>query len=142
MSSSNEEIEKDAPPRLFVSDKQAAFVQTHLQSLATQTRALVELSKFGESNASNSKTPEDYTRPLIENLRVYPHRVDLSNLVPFPPSMQPIAVKPLFFDLAWNYIDYAGHSPLAANGAPSSGSEIKPVEEKKEARRGWFGFGR
>jgi len=69
----------------------------------------------------------------------------MKNLVTYPPKLQPIPVKPLFFDLAWNYIDYPGRTPAAAavNGAANSGAESKGAAgEKKETRKGWFGFGR
>lgn len=55
-------------------------------------------------------------------------------------------VKPLFLDVAWNYIEYpdrrkrvkevAGRDPNGFNAG-----DVK-VEEKKEGRKGWFGFGR
>jgi signal recognition particle subunit SRP68 len=58
-----------------------------------------------------------------------------------------VPVKPLFLDVAWNYIDYPnrpGQQPAVA--APESASqmdvdepEAAPVQEKK---KGWFGFGR
>lgn len=60
--------------------------------------------------------------------------------------MQPVPVKPLFLDVAWNYIDYPGRKKNASG--VGAGDEINGVdgtraEEKKEAgRKGWFGFGR
>ena len=83
-----------------------------------------------------------YDPPVIEKLDQY-EDVDLTNLVTYPPKLQPIPVKPLFFDLAWNYIDYPGRTPGDVNGV--SAGEDGPrsaVEEKQEARKGWFGFGR
>jgi signal recognition particle subunit SRP68 len=56
--------------------------------------------------------------------------VDLSNLVPFPPKMRPIPVKPLFLDVAYNYIQY-----------PREQTD-KVEAEGTGTRRGWFGFGR
>lgn len=80
--------------------------------------------------------------PLVERLGEYPvEDVDLTRLVNFPPNLQPIPVKPLFFDLAWNYIDYPGRGTAGVNGAPAPPKSA--VEEKKEpAKKGWFGFGR
>ena len=69
---------------------------------------------------------------------------DLSNLVIYPPQLRPIPVKPLFLDVAWNYIEYPGRTrkveAMGVNGVTEKGPDV--VEEKKEARRGWFGFGR
>lgn len=85
--------------------------------------------------------------PLVQNLTVFPTpgvSVDLRNLVNYPPRIEPIPVKPLFFDVAWNYIDYPGRSKevveqkAQANGAAE---EEKPAEEAPK-KKGWFGFGR
>lgn len=82
--------------------------------------------------------------PLVERLDEYPaNGVDLTNLVTYPPKVQPIPVKPIFLDIAWNYIQYPGHANNVVNGvkAIDTTTESK-AEEKKETRRGWFGFGR
>ena len=72
-------------------------------------------------------------------------RVDLKNLVTYPPRLEPIPVKPLFFDIAWNYIEYPGRSAKMRQdqGKIAAVDGVKgKEEEKKEVRRGWFGFGR
>lgn len=135
-------VNDTAPPRLFASSTQTKFLQTRLENLETQTRALAELRKLTESGMIDGKSSSNYARPLIENLTKYPASVDLSNLVSYPPKIEPIPVKPLFFDLAWNYIDYAGRDDHAINGIPPSNDEAKPTEGKQEKRRGWFSFGR
>ena len=93
----------------------------------TQYRGLVTLEKLSEPKADGSSCQP----PLIERMDEYAaDSLDLSNLVPYPPKMQPIPVKPLFLDVAWNYIDYPRE-------------EVKPANEGTEERkRGWFGFGR
>ncbi|KAI7665616.1 hypothetical protein KC318_g7010, partial [Hortaea werneckii] len=72
------------------------------------------------------------------------------NLVQYPPKIQPVPVKPLFLDVAWNYIDYPGRTaevPAAKAAAPgqdtqmANGIEEKPAVEQPK-KRGWFGFGR
>ena len=55
-------------------------------------------------------------------------------------------VKPIFLDIAWNYIDYPGREPAAKeNGAPAVGGQQKAAAEEKTdekpKKRGWFGFG-
>jgi signal recognition particle subunit SRP68 len=57
--------------------------------------------------------------------------LDFNNLVPFPPQMRAIPVKPLFLDVAWNYIQY-----------PQEKAEATETQPTEESRRGWFGFRR
>lgn len=95
-----------------------------------------------EASAPNKQ--KNYTPPLVDNLDQYPPAgVDLTNLVNYPPKLQPIPVKPLFFDIAWNYIEYPGRKKeVVENGVKTSTAGEGTAEEKKEARKGWFGFGR
>lgn len=80
--------------------------------------------------------------PIAERLHEYPAGgVDLSNIVEFPPKMALIPVKPIFLDVAWNYIDYPGKTPQAPE--PAKTAQVPATEtEKQPAKRGWFGFGR
>jgi len=80
---------------------------------------------------------------LIDRLHEWPAEgVDLENLVEWPPKLPLIPGKPIFLDVAWNYIDYPGRRTEEV--------EEKEEEEKGEAakpapapqKRGWFGFGR
>ena len=75
--------------------------------------------------------------PIVQRLFEYPSNVDLENLVAFPPKMEAIPVKPLFFDVAWNYIDYPGKVASVAEEAAPSAAQAAPAQ-----KRGWFGFGR
>jgi signal recognition particle subunit SRP68 len=96
-----------------------------------QCHGVVTLEKLSGPKAGGSSCQP----PLIERMDEYAaDSLDLSNLVPYPPKMQPIPVKPLFLDVAWNYIDY----PRDDQVEPAN----KDTEERKESRRGWFGFGR
>lgn len=123
----------DGPPRLDVSSQQVQALGSTLRGLVAQYRGLVTLERLSETE----KDSETFQPPLIERLDEYVgDGLDLSNLVPFPPKMQPIPVKPLFLDVAWNYIDYPREAKQKTE------PESKPAEEKKEGRRGWFGFGR
>lgn len=87
--------------------------------------------------------------PIVQRLDEYPTpgvQVDLNNLVTYPPKLEPVPVKPLFFDVAWNYIDYPGR----AKKAVEEQVQVEDVREKEEVngveeqpkKRGWFGFGR
>ncbi|KAJ5246066.1 hypothetical protein N7468_001049 [Penicillium chermesinum] len=118
----------DGPPRLEVSRDQASALQAVLRGLVAQYRGLVTLAQLDGNSAELSQ------RPVVERLNQFGANVDLGNLVPYPPRMQAVPVKPLFLDVAWNYINY-----------PQTGSSAQPAEtpapEEKKGR-GWFGFGR
>lgn len=132
------------PPTLDVSPRQAESLQRLLEGLVTQHRALVELYNL-TPKASIISNKETNAAPLIDNLDEYPaNGVDLRNLVTYPPKIQPIPVKPLFFDIAWNYIEYPGRPNKAVLGGEKPGvdGEKGQGEQKKEGKRGWFGFGR
>ncbi|KAI9831768.1 MAG: hypothetical protein M1819_004665 [Sarea resinae] len=133
------------PPSLDVSRGQAETLHQLLQQYVAQHRALVELQTLSLSTPKNGM-PTSATSPLIQRLDEYPSgEIDLTNLVTYPPKLAPVPVKPLFFDVAWNYIDYPGRvQQVVANGhAVGLESEAgETAQEKKEAKRGWFGFGR
>lgn len=108
-----------------------------MKGLVAQYRGLVTLEKMSAEAQSKSVTQ----RPAVERLHDFAgDALDLTNIVPYPPQMQPIPVKPLFLDVAWNYIEYPRQSTPAADNSQAQ-PEPQP-EEKKGGRRGWFGFGR
>ncbi|KAL8829100.1 MAG: hypothetical protein Q9170_006318 [Blastenia crenularia] len=129
--------------KLEVSPAQIDSLKDLLQSLELKHRALVELedmTSMASKNNKNYKPP-----PMIERLDEYPaDGVDLRNLVTYPPKLQPIPVKPIFLDVAWNYIDYPGR-PKRGVTAGTVGKQEEAAnkpEPVKEAKKGWFGFGR
>lgn len=137
--------ETNEPPRSEVSREQAGWLQQLLDGLVSQHRALVELDADKSVHASAGGKKTGHTAPVIERLDQYPATgVDLTRLVTYPPRLEAIPVKPLFFDIAWNYIQYPGRAvpaPLSGEKVTMDGVQGK-AEEKKEAKRGWFGFGR
>lgn len=121
----------EGPPKLDVSRTQVGALESTLRELVAQYRGLVTLEKFTADQTAQSASQ----RPLVERLHQFAGvGSDLSNLVPYPPQMQPVPVKPLFLDVAWNYIDY----PRGEGARRDEGEE---VAAKKGGRRGWFGFG-
>ncbi|KAI8629544.1 hypothetical protein F5Y19DRAFT_85524 [Xylariaceae sp. FL1651] len=111
------------------------FLHDLLKGELQRCRAIVEIDNLREKAKSTSSQVKV---PLVHRLREYPAEgVDLENLVDYPPKIQPIPVKPLFFDVAWNYIDYPGKTPAAA-----AEREEEPKQTPESKKRGWFGFGR
>ena len=140
----NESIFGDKPPNLDVSSEQSASLQKLLESLVLQHQALLELHSLSSDIKKTAKLRDQGAIPLIERLDEYPvNGADLSKLVIYPPRLRPIPVKPLFLDVAWNYIEYPGglskpKQEVNANGVPQS----QEPAERSQGRRGWFGFGR
>ncbi|EEP81680.1 conserved hypothetical protein [Uncinocarpus reesii 1704] len=130
-------IDNSRPLRLEVTQLQAKGLAEHLQHLIWQYRGIVEIEQL----SSSSKGESSILPPLLERLGEYPSAgPDLSNLVTYPPKLQPVPVKPLFLDLAWNYIEYPIEAKRAVDTreATTTPTETQPETKKK----GWFGFGR
>ncbi|KAK5086592.1 signal recognition particle subunit srp68 [Lithohypha guttulata] len=134
-------------PKSDISATQLQAVQNYLTSLTLQYQALADLTSHSSKHSSQTK---QYAPPLLERLHLnqYDDNVDLKNIVNYPPKLQPIPMKPLFFDLAWDYIQYPGQqaTPLTTSTTTTSATA---TEEPKQAqaeeapkKRGWFGFGR
>jgi signal recognition particle subunit SRP68 len=111
-------------PKLDVDATQSKSLSALIQALVFQYHGLVELRSLSAQAATPDKQ-KTYTAPLIDNLDQYPPAgVDLTNLVNYPPKLQPIPVKPLFFDIAWNYIEYPGRQkPVVENGVKGGTGE-------------------
>ena len=121
-----------------VTSTQLKALSRYTQGMVSQYRGLVELRNI---SATQKADKSRWKPPIVERLDEYDDDLDLKNLVSYPPKLQPIPVKPLFFDLAWNYIEYPGRAPAAVNGDAVDGVK-NAAEEKKETKKGWFGFGR
>ncbi|KAL9615482.1 MAG: hypothetical protein Q9167_000160, partial [Letrouitia subvulpina] len=129
----------EEPRKLQVDSSEADALNKILQGLVLRQQALVELENLNKKSKGSMTTGF----PAIENLEEYPpNGVDLKNLVTYPPKLQPIPVKPIFLDVAWNYIEYPGRKAgNRVEGEKAKTEEsIGSVEEKKETRKGWFGF--
>lgn len=137
----------NAPPTLSLTPTSIKTAQFHIAALLSRTHALVELHSLQSSTASSTHQP-----PLVQRLsNYYPPpgaQVDLTNLVSYPPKLEPVPVKPILLDVAFNYIEYPGRKGKVdvdvggdvemVNGA----KEERAEEPKQEKKRGWFGFGR
>ena len=124
---------------------QLGSLQKLLRGLLTQHQALVELQSLSADAAKAAQAKENGHIPLIERLDEYPpNGADLTKLVIYPPTLRSIPVKPLFLDIAWNYINYPGRgTETRGPGVDGDSSESREnVEQKSQGRKGWFGFGR
>ncbi|KAF2732742.1 hypothetical protein EJ04DRAFT_469634 [Polyplosphaeria fusca] len=131
-------------PKLAVSEEQAKTVKQSLDNLTSHYRGLVTLAQLSASSDTAAKG-QTATMPVVERLNEYPSSgaVELTNLVTWPPKLKAVPVKPLFFDVAWNYIEYPGRTPAGPEAvADKAQVEEKKAEEARPAKKGWFGFGR
>ncbi|KAL8712031.1 MAG: hypothetical protein Q9220_003727 [cf. Caloplaca sp. 1 TL-2023] len=140
--SSKSHSSAQAVPRLEIPPDQSKSLSDLLERLVLQHRALVELENLNTAStqSNNIKPP-----PMIERLHAYPSEgVDLTNLVTYPPKIQPVPVKPIFLDVAWNYIDYPGRPKKSSTVTADEKVDeaVSTQEPKKETKKGWFGFGR
>lgn len=129
-----------APLHVDLSGEDIQFLIALLTGELQRHRAIVHIENLRAQDGKDAPAA-----PLIERLHEYPSgRVNLASIVEFPPRKAPIPVKPIFLDVAWNYIDYPGEAaeapkaaaPVKAEAAPSKPAEPQP------AKKGWFGFGR
>ncbi|KAG0027539.1 signal recognition particle subunit srp68 [Podila clonocystis] len=74
---------------------------------------------------------------LIKRLDTYPTSITskanptVPHLVDFPPALQPIPAKPLFFDIAFNHLDY-NHDAIAERSG-------RPKAQNEGSSSSWFG---
>jgi signal recognition particle subunit SRP68 len=79
--------------------------------------------------AKPNKTAAGGPSILVERLGHYPEgKIDFQNgIVEWPPKVSPVPVKPLFLDVAFNFIEYPG------DGAPRA---VADAQEKPEGKKG------
>ncbi|KAF4965751.1 hypothetical protein FSARC_6481 [Fusarium sarcochroum] len=131
------------PLSLTVSAEAVEYLQTLLNGELQRHRAIVHADTLRKDHELS--TSDAVKRPLIESQYQYPAGgVNLSHIVEFPPKLAVIPVKPIFLDVAWNYIDYANRTPQQAAAPPAQAEKPKTAESPgpQQGKRGWFGFGR
>jgi signal recognition particle subunit SRP68 len=141
----------DSPPSITISASDAQSLAHLLQGELQRHRALVELSNLTSAPPSPSAASTS-TIPLVDRLTVFPPNgaVDLTNLVTYPPKIMPIPAKPLFLDVAWNYIEYPARKvemgpeagALNADVVAGNARELTTAQQQQQQKKGWFGFGR
>ena len=139
--SSHNESKDTTVKTIEVVQVDAEFLQNLLKGELQRSRALVEISNLRKQAAKGDSKAAP--RPLIDRLGQYPSEgVDLEKIVTYPPKMEPIPVKPLFLDVAWNYVQYPQEQAAQARTAGSNTKSEAAGPEKQSAKKGWFGFGR
>lgn len=132
-----------SPPNISISPTEVRFLKGLLDGELQHYRALVELSNLNDNTPKSEEQANQ--RPLVESLNEYPVKsVNLENLVTYPPKLEPIPVKPLFFDAAWNYIEYPGRQiqEKVETSVQEPAAKGQTTEQTAQQKKGWFGFGR
>ncbi|KAL5113986.1 signal recognition particle subunit srp68 [Pleosporales sp. CAS-2024a] len=131
-------------PKLQVTDSQSQNLKQMLEHLTSHYRGVVALSQLFANSDTVSKAGSTNAAPVVERLNEYPSSgsVDLKNLVTWPPKLQPVPVKPLFLDVAWNYVEYPGRAPAKQEPEPEQTLVEQNKAERPAAKKGWFSFGR
>ncbi|KAK4193797.1 signal recognition particle subunit SRP68 [Podospora australis] len=142
--STQEDEDAFTPRSIQVTKRDISLLSEILAGELQRSRALVEISNSSTQPAKQKSANSSV--PLSAQLSSYPvGGVDLENIVAYPPTLEPIPVKPLFLDVAWNYIEYPDKSVASQQQQPAAAkaSSGKPTEpETKQQKKGWFGFGR
>ncbi|KAF1940037.1 hypothetical protein EJ02DRAFT_407373 [Clathrospora elynae] len=130
--------------KLEVSGEQTETLKSNLENLNSHYRGVVVLSQLSANSETASKAGLTNAAPVVERLNEYPTSgsVDLKNLVTWPPKLKPVPVKPLFLDVAWNYVEYPGRAPQVQEPEPEKAPVKEQEAEKPQAKKGWFSFGR
>lgn len=121
---------------LNITVQEVDALKDKLTNELTRAQALAEIEKL----TSSSKTSTTSSIPLVDRLETYPEgEIDTKNLVKIPPTVEPIPVKPIFFDIAWNYINYPGQE----KAAPENREDQQETKGEEGKKKGFFGlFGR
>lgn len=136
-----------APTTLALSSASVQKLQAHTASLSSRLHAIVEMRAFEANSAKAAEKNMTSAAPWVQRLHEYPTpgtQVDLNNLVSYPPKIQPVPVKPMFLDVAFNYIEYPGRTAEVVQATPQASAQVNGAVEDKPApqKKGWFGFGR
>ncbi|KAF1838908.1 hypothetical protein BDW02DRAFT_585504 [Decorospora gaudefroyi] len=139
----SESLSSSSAPKLEVSREQTQMLKKNLENLNSHYRGVVALSQLFANSDAASKAGLMNAAPVVERLNEYPSSgsVDLKNLVTWPPKLKPVPVKPLFLDVAWNYVEYPGRAPQVQEPEPAKPA-VEEKEERPQAKKGWFSFGR
>ncbi|KAG5983758.1 hypothetical protein E4U55_007223 [Claviceps digitariae] len=138
LESSNEP--QQHPLNVDVHPDAVSFLRNLVSGELLRYRAIVHLNNLRKAERKQKREGPEPT--LLESLDTYPARVNLRNLVEFPPKLALVPMKPIFLDVAWNYIDYPGRTTQPSSAAPSADTDTAPTTQEQPKKKSWFGFGR
>jgi signal recognition particle subunit SRP68 len=111
---------------LEITSADARSLHESLAGEVARYRALVEMDTL----AAKAGMVNEQHGVLLERLDQWPNKVDFTNgIVQWPPKVQPVPVKPLFLDIAWNFIEYPGTGTVKKQEAQQTAE--KEAEDKK-----------
>ncbi|ANB12954.1 Srp68p [Sugiyamaella lignohabitans] len=132
----------DLPSGLLSVDE----VETFVKDLKAELVRAHGIAAFEALSNQNSNSSHSSLLSVSDDLTKYPSGSPseiVRNLVNFKPHVQPVPVKPVFFDIAFNYIDYDDDSKKAVLTAepsePASATPSAPGSGASTPRRGFFG---
>lgn len=64
--------------------------------------------------------------------------IDLANLVEYPLTLQPVPVKPYFFDIAYNYFGLEEQDRVEEKMEEVSPTSKKEEKKQEPLKKGWF----
>ncbi|KAH9887752.1 hypothetical protein F4778DRAFT_786127 [Xylariomycetidae sp. FL2044] len=118
---------ESSPHNIDIRQSDIQYLNKLLKGELERSRAIVEIDNL------RNKTKPTATQvkiPIIQRLSEYPpDGVDLEHIVDYPPKVEPIPVKPLFFDVAWNYIDYPGTAAPTPEAAQKAAQPAAPQKK-------------
>ncbi|KAH6607457.1 signal recognition particle subunit srp68 [Trichoderma cornu-damae] len=134
-------ISNELPLSLDISPASVRFLEQVIDGELQRHRAIVHVANLRREQARSDEYQSH--APLVERLHEYPvGGADLDNIVEFPPREAVIPVKPIFLDVAWNYIHYPGRGPQAGSGQADAAAQEEAEKPAQQPKRSWFGFGR
>lgn len=142
------EIQEILDPAELLTHKKIASLQERINSGWKSVSSLAEYEKHLKAQGQALYQPS-----LIEKLdtgKALPAEVNLSNIFPLRPKLRPVPSKSTLFDLAFNYMNYAGEGPEMVSSWTEKVTEPAVSATNQESnnnntnrRRGFLGlFGR
>ncbi|KAA8912282.1 hypothetical protein TRICI_003562 [Trichomonascus ciferrii] len=110
-------------PNSLVKQSHVSKATEQLQQDISRAHGLAVLAKESESQASKNSS-DAVADSLLSYPRGKPETV-LKNLVNFTPPLKPAPVKPVYFDIAFNFIDYSDGDKAA----------VQQTEEQQQSQK-------
>lgn len=123
-------------PGNVVSQQDVDKVVKGLESELVRAHGLAVLAKQQQSQVTDSKDGDSVVDSLDEYPKGTPEQI-LNNLVDFHPKLKPAPVKPVYFDIAFNFIDYSEEDKEIVLQQDAADPSVESDNSKKKG--GFFG---